>query len=115
MMTERARKAERKLSAAVIVLALLMGGQYAYLLSGVRERAECQQEERGKLAARSDDNQNSLILGVAKLTAESPDKPTKAQQKRATAEYRALFAAFTAEAAEIRAARQALADGKVCE
>lgn len=114
MMTERARRAERRLSAAVVALALLMGGQYVYLLSGVRQRAECQQEERGKLAARSDDNQNNLILGVAKLTAEAPEKPTKAQQRRATAEYRALFVEFTAEAAKVRAARQALADGKVC-
>lgn len=111
----KAAARDRALPVAVVVLALLMGGQYVYLLSGVSQRAACESDERGRLGARSDDNQNKLILGVAALTARGDTvKPTPAQQAAARAEYRKLFDDFTGEARSIAAARVALAEGKVC-
>lgn len=106
---------EKLLPVGVVLLALAMGGQYVYLLSGVRERAQCQADERSRLGGLSDDNQNNLILGVAKLSTAQPVKPTRAQKAALTVEYRRLFVVFTTEAARVAEGRRALLDGKVCD
>lgn len=107
----------RLLPAAVVVLALLMGAQYVYLLSGVRERAECESNERARIGALSDENQNRLILGVAEMmTKTKPDaQQTKAERRAEDARFRTLFSDFTTQAQEISSQRAALAEGKVCK
>lgn len=111
------RPSQRLLPIAVVVLALLMGGNYVYLLSGVRQRAECEGNERARIGALSDDNQNRLILGVAEMmTKTKPDaQQSKAERRAEDARFRVLFTDFTTQAQEISSQREALAQGKVCK
>lgn len=107
---------DRVLPIAVVVLAVLMGGQYVHLLTGVRDQAECASIVRTQLAQASDDNQNGLILGVAKILASGKltDDLTPAERRARSEVYREMFGAFAVEAERISAERRELLEGKVC-